>query len=62
MRLVVFEDGELLRTITDLNFHSHFEVRQKDWELARIDALIAERRRCGSRRSASQRFACKGEI
>lgn len=36
-RLVVFEDGELLRTVNDPDFHPHFETRQKDWELERID-------------------------
>ncbi len=36
-RLIVFEDGELLRTIDDPNFHAHFEERRDDFELARID-------------------------
>jgi hypothetical protein len=36
-RLVVFEDGELLRTVTDPDFHAHFEERQKDFVLAEID-------------------------
>lgn len=36
-RLVVFEDGELLRPVTNPDFHPHFETRQKDWELERID-------------------------
>lgn len=40
-RLVVFEDGELLRTVSDPDLHAHFEVRQKDFELARIDARNA---------------------
>jgi hypothetical protein len=40
-RLVVFEDGELLRTVDDPDFHPHFEVRQKDFELPRIDAVNA---------------------
>lgn len=29
-RLVVFEDGEFLRSISDPDFHPHFEVRQKN--------------------------------
>lgn len=29
-RLVVFEDGELLRTVEDLDFHPHFEKRRKN--------------------------------
>lgn len=37
-RLVVFEDGELLRTVTDPLFHAHYEQRQEDAELPRIDA------------------------
>lgn len=40
-RLVVFEDGELLRTVTDPDFHPHYENRRKDHELARIDQLNA---------------------
>ncbi len=40
-RLVVFEDGELLRTVEDPDFHPHYEVRQKDFDLSRIDALKA---------------------
>ncbi len=40
-RLVVFEDGELLRTVNDPDFHPHFEMRQKNWELERIDKLNA---------------------
>ena len=35
-RLVVFEDGELVRAIRDPDFHPHYEKRQKDQELARI--------------------------
>lgn len=42
-RLVVFEDGELLRTIDDPNFHAHFEERRDDFELARIDREAKER-------------------
>lgn len=41
-RLVVFEDGELLRTIDDPNFHAHFEERRDDFELARIDREAKE--------------------
>lgn len=36
-RLVVFEDGELLRAVTDPDFHPHYEKRQKDRELERLD-------------------------
>jgi len=36
-RLVVFEDGELLRSVDDPNFHAHFEERREDFELERID-------------------------
>lgn len=31
-RLVVFEDGELLRTVSDPDFHPHYERRQRDHE------------------------------
>lgn len=37
-RLVIFEDGELLRTVEDPLFHAHYEERQEDAELPRIDA------------------------
>jgi len=40
-RVVVFEDGELLRTVDDPDFHAHFEERQKDFELERIDKANA---------------------
>ncbi len=42
-RLVVFEDGELLRAIDDPTFHAHFEERRDDFELARIDREAKER-------------------
>ncbi len=40
-RLVVFEDGALLRTVDDPDFHPHYTERQKDEELPRIDKLAA---------------------
>lgn len=34
-------DGKLLRTVEDPLFHAHYEQRQQDGELPRIDALAA---------------------
>jgi len=42
-RLVVFEDGELLRTVDDPCFHAHFEERREtDSARERVDAANAE--------------------
>ncbi len=53
-RLAVFEDGELLRTVEDPDFHPHFEKRQKDFELPRIDAANAACRSVDSTTGASR--------